>query len=44
MPGQSSGYCIARGCEEDPGVCPQDWSCFDLAAFQEGAPAICLAP
>jgi hypothetical protein len=44
MPGQSEGYCTVTGCKDDPSVCPEDWSCFDLSAFQSGAPAICLAP
>jgi len=44
MPGQSEGYCTATGCNDDPSVCPEGWSCLDLSGFQPGAPAICLAP
>ena len=44
MPGQSTGNCIATGCLEDPSVCPQDWSCFDVSIFAPGQPSICLAP
>jgi hypothetical protein len=44
MPGQTSGYCTRSGCKDDPSVCPAEWSCFDVSAFQAGAPAICLAP
>jgi hypothetical protein len=44
MPGQSEGYCTARDCLDDPSVCPQGWSCFDVSMFQPGAPAICLEP
>jgi hypothetical protein len=44
MPGQSEGYCTATGCLDDPSVCPEGWSCFDVSMFQPGAPAICLKP
>ena len=44
MPGQSEGYCTATGCVEDANVCPDDWTCFDVSAFQPGAPSICLRP
>lgn len=44
MPGQSEGYCTARGCKEDPSVCPAGWSCFDLSAFSADLPAICMKP
>jgi hypothetical protein len=44
QPGQTDGFCTATGCVEDPGVCPEDWSCFDVSMFQAGAPSFCLAP
>jgi hypothetical protein len=44
QPGATEGFCTAAGCVEDPSVCPEDWSCFDLSMFQEGAPSFCLAP
>ena len=44
MPGQTSGYCTATGCTDDPSVCPSGWSCFDLSAFSSDLPAICMKP
>jgi hypothetical protein len=44
MPGQTVGFCTATGCNEEPSVCPSDWSCFDISIFAPGEPAICLAP
>ena len=44
MPGQTSGYCTATGCKDDPSVCPSGWSCFDLSAFSPTLPAICMKP
>lgn len=44
QPGQTTGYCTATGCLENAAACPSDWSCFDLAQFQPGAPSVCLAP
>ena len=44
MPGQAVGNCTATGCVDDPSVCPDDWSCFDISLFAPGQPAICLAP
>jgi len=33
QPGQSSGFCTALGCEQDPGICPAGWTCMDLTSF-----------
>jgi len=44
MPGQTTGYCTAKGCKDDPSVCPSGWSCFDLSAFSQDLPAICMKP
>lgn len=44
MPGQTTGYCTAKGCKDDPSVCPEAWSCFDLSAFSSDLPAICMKP
>lgn len=44
MPGQTTGYCTATGCKDDPSVCPSGWSCFDLSAFSATLPAICMKP
>jgi hypothetical protein len=44
QPGQSSGYCTATGCTQDPTVCPANWGCFDLSGFDPSAPSICRAP
>lgn len=32
-PGNPDGYCTATGCNEDPKVCAEGWTCFDLAAL-----------
>ena len=44
MPGAKTGYCTVTGCKETPSVCPKSWSCFDVSAFQPGAPSICTKP
>jgi hypothetical protein len=44
MPGQSEGYCTAKGCKDDPSVCPSGWSCLDLSLFSAELPAVCLKP
>jgi hypothetical protein len=43
-PGQSTGYCTRKGCNDDASVCPSGWSCFDLAQFDPASPAVCLKP
>lgn len=37
-------YCTLSGCETDPSVCPEGWSCFDLGSVVPGEPHICLKP
>lgn len=32
-PGNPDGYCTATGCNEEPKVCAEGWTCFDLAAL-----------
>lgn len=44
MPGQSEGYCTITGCTENPDVCPEGWSCFDLSTIVPGQPSFCLQP
>jgi hypothetical protein len=44
MPGSPAGYCTVTGCKENASVCPSGWKCFDLSAFQPGAPSICTKP
>jgi hypothetical protein len=44
MPGKTTGYCTVTGCKENPSVCPEGSSCFDVSAFQAGAPSICTKP
>jgi hypothetical protein len=42
MPGQSEGYCTPTGCIEQPELCPDGWSCFDVSVFAPGQPSICI--
>lgn len=35
MPGTEEGFCTVTGCLEDPGKCPDGWTCFDLS-FLDG--------
>ncbi|MBL8606432.1 MAG: hypothetical protein JNL38_03895, partial [Myxococcales bacterium] len=44
MPGKTTGYCTATGCKANASVCPEGWGCFDVSAFQPGAPSICTKP
>jgi hypothetical protein len=44
QPGQSSGYCTAAGCKEDPSICPDGWTCLDLSVFDPSLPSICREP
>lgn len=44
MPGKTTGYCTATGCKTNASVCPEGWGCFDVSAFQPGAPSICTKP
>lgn len=41
QPGKTEGYCSKTGCKEDPGICPSDWTCFDVSQFAAGQPSIC---
>jgi hypothetical protein len=41
MPGQTQGTCTVTGCTEDPALCPDGFSCFDLSAFSPELPSIC---
>lgn len=43
-PGQTSGYCSASGCDIDPSICPENWSCLDLSIFNPSLPHICQRP
>ena len=40
-PGQT-GFCTRTGCDEDPSVCPDGYSCMDLSGFGAGLPHICV--
>ena len=44
QPGMTEGVCTATGCadDEDPSVCPMDWTCLDLRMFM--SPSICVPP
>jgi hypothetical protein len=33
QPGQTSGFCTAFGCDQDPSLCPATWSCMDLTSY-----------
>lgn len=44
QPGKTTGYCTATGCTSNASVCPAGWGCFDVSAFQPGAPSICTKP
>jgi hypothetical protein len=33
QPGQSAGFCTSFGCDLDPSICPNAWSCMDLTPF-----------
>lgn len=44
MPGQAEGYCTAKDCKANPGICPSGWSCFDLSLFSPDLPSICMKP
>ena len=44
MPGQSEGYCTITGCVENPSICPEGWSCFDLSVIVPGQPSFCTKP
>jgi cysteine-rich repeat protein len=33
LPGQSSGFCTAFGCDQDASICPSTWTCMDLSPF-----------
>jgi hypothetical protein len=37
-------YCTAAGCDEDPNLCPSDWTCFDVGQFAPGEPFVCAQP
>jgi hypothetical protein len=43
QPGQP-GYCTATSCVEDPSVCPAEWGCLNLAAFDPSLPSVCTKP
>lgn len=44
QPGSAVGMCTRTGCVEDPSVCPESWSCFDLKIFDPKLPSICVPP
>ena len=44
QPGQAEGYCTATGCTENPEVCPSDWGCLNLGAFDPTLPSVCTRP
>jgi hypothetical protein len=33
QPGQSSGFCTAFGCDQNPSICPAAWICMDLTPY-----------
>ena len=35
-------YCSQTGCMADPSLCPQGWSCVDLAAYVPGLLPTCI--
>lgn len=37
-------YCTAAGCDGEPDICPEGWSCFDVSQFSPGEPWICMQP
>ena len=41
IPGQE-GLCTRTGCDTDPAVCPDGFSCMDLSGFGAGLPHICV--
>jgi hypothetical protein len=38
------GACTRSGCDKDPSVCPDGYSCVDLSGFGAGLPFICVPP
>lgn len=42
QPGTTEGFCTREGCGDDPGICPDGWSCFDLRSV--GGPSFCVKP
>jgi hypothetical protein len=42
QPGAESGFCTQIHCDEDPTLCPADWSCFDLSAIDPSYPSTCV--
>jgi hypothetical protein len=42
-PGQA-GVCTHTGCLIDPSICPDQWTCMNLATLQPGMPSICIPP
>jgi hypothetical protein len=41
-PGQA-GICSHTGCQQDASICPLNWSCQDLSAYQAGL-SVCTPP
>jgi hypothetical protein len=37
-------YCSASGCDADPSICPDGWTCFNVADFVPGEPYVCVKP
>ncbi|MFC1641843.1 hypothetical protein ACFL5O_04015 [Myxococcota bacterium] len=44
VPGETEGICTRQGCLDDPSLCPDQWDCLDLSAFEPGGPAFCVPP
>lgn len=43
-PGNEMGRCSQIRCLDDPDVCPSDWDCIDISAFEPEAGSLCLPP
>lgn len=42
-PGKTTGRCTRRNCVAMPDVCPADWPCMDLSAYEPGL-SMCTNP
>jgi hypothetical protein len=43
LPGKPTGRCTKRDCLTTPNVCPADWPCMDLSAYEPGL-SMCTNP
>ncbi len=37
-------YCSVSGCDAEPDLCPEAWSCLDVGQFIPGEPFVCVKP